>query len=225
MNNENIGEILSRHFRPIMITVGIIVVLCIVAIFAVIISNIKPEKTYISVNIAPTFATVNIDGQEYRSGTYEISPGNYSVTISADGFEPKTINLEVISGKTTPVSAYLLNKKEGLSYFERNAADISVLETLSDPELEDFLTAYHKKISIRDYFPIDATYDMSAINGTPGNDLYAQTITDGTNDPDCSYAFCLYASGYRLNEDALREALSDLGYNFDDYEVIYDYEN
>ena len=110
-----------------------------------------------------------------------------------------------------------------MAYFEKSAADLQVLATLDDPEVQEFMTAYNQKISIRDHFPIDATYDMSAVNGTPGNDLYEQTITDGSQNPDCPIAFCLYVSGYRLNEDAIRDALKSLGYNLDDYEVIYDF--
>ena len=224
MDNENLGSLLSKHFRPIMITVGIIIAICLIILIVVAIRNFQPVKTFISVNIAPTTATVTINGQAYRNGTYELAPGQYEAQISAAGFTPKTLTIDVKQSETTPIATFLLNQKEGMAYFEKNAADLQVLATLTDPEAQEFMTSYNKKLSIRDYFPIDATYDMSAVNGTPGNDLYEQTITDGSQDSDCPLAFCLYASGYQLNEDALREALENLGYNLDDYEVIYDYE-
>lgn len=224
MNNENLGSLLSKHFRPIMLSVGVIIVISIIIIIALIIQNNQPSKTYLTIGVAPSEATILINGQEYHNGSYEFKPGTYEALISADGFTPKTLSLEVKNHETTPFATYLFNEQEGLAYFEKSAADLAILATLSDPEIKEFMNAYNQKITIRDHLPLDATYDLSAQSGTPGNDLYKQTISDGSTDPRCSRAFCLLASGYRLNENALREAVENLGYNFNDYEVINDFE-
>ena len=110
-----------------------------------------------------------------------------------------------------------------MDWYKKSAADLQILDSLTDPEARAFMDDYHQKVSISNFFPIDATYDMSAINGTPGNSLYPQSIVDGSDDPRCSLAFCLLAYGYELNESELRNAVSNLGYNLDDYEVIYDF--
>ena len=222
MNNENLGYLLSKYFRPIMIVVGIIIALCICGIIAVIVHNLQPDKTLISVNVAPTQATITIDGQEYHNGTYEFAPGQYQANIAADGFESKTLDFNVESSKTTPISTYLVNKKEGMDYYENSAADLQVLGSLSEPEAQEFMQRYNKKLTIRDYLPIDATYNAGPMRGETKNDLQPQTITDGSTDSRCSKAFCLKVTGRNIDQQTISDTISNLGYNINDYEVIYD---
>lgn len=226
MDDRNLGYLLTKYFRPIMITVGVVIAACLVGIIAVIIHNLMPEKTLVSINVAPTEATVTIDGREYHNGTYEIKPGQYQVSISADGFDPKIVNLDIKPHQTTPLSTYLVNKKEGLAYFEKSAADLQVLNSITDQEIQDFMQQYRKKISIKDQLPISVRYNAAQGSTTEGRSLDFQTVSDGTSRSDCSMAFCLLVSAtYGISapdEASVRAALSNLGYNYDDYEVIYD---
>lgn len=224
MQNENLGSLLAKHYRPILIVSGIIVAICTIILAVVLIQQLQPEKTYISISVAPSQATVMINGNEYHNGSYEFQPGQYQATISAEGFTTKTLDINVQPDQTTAIATYLVNNQEKMEYFEKSTADLQVLSTLPDEDAQEFISNYDQKASIRDLLPIDATYDLSAESGMMGNDLYEQKITDGSSDSRCTQAFCLHATGYRLNMDALRQAVANLGYNFDDYEVIYDFE-
>ena len=223
MKDEGLGVFLSKYFRAVMIGVGVVVALCILALVALGISQINPPRTLLEINVAPSTATITINGQDYRNGIYEVEPGNYTATISADGFTGKSANITVEEGQTAKLATFLPNKSEGMAYFERSAADLNILRTLSDQEAVDFIKSYDKKLSIRDQLPLDASYDMSEVLGIPGNEIYEQTIYDGSTDSRCSAAFCLLVSGYELSLDAVRESIADAGYNLDDYEVIYDF--
>ena len=43
-------------------------------------------KPRVSLNIAPTSATITINGKDYRNGLYEMQPGTYKANISQEGF-------------------------------------------------------------------------------------------------------------------------------------------
>lgn len=223
MNNENVGTFLSAHYRAIMIGVGIVATLCILALVVLGVSQIQPPRTLLEISVAPSTAVITINGQDYRNGIYEMEPGDYVVNIAASGFQPKTINVAVEDGQTAKIATYLKNQAEGMEYFERSAADINVLRGINEPEAVSFVQNYDRKLSIRDLLPIDASYDMSEVLDMPSNEIYEQTISDGSADSRCKKAFCLLVSGYELNEEVLQETVADLGYNLDDYEVIYDF--
>ena len=224
MNNNNLGDFLSSHCKTIIIFSTILSAICIVTLIIFGISRIEPTRSFLDINVAPSIASIKINGQPYHNGVYEFDPGNYTVEISADNFSSKTVDATVEKGTTTKISTFLEPKEQGMKYYEQNPADISALSNMSDPVAQSFTEAYDKKLSIRQFLPINASYDMSEALGIPGNEIYQQTITDGTNDPRCTQAFCLLASGYQLNQAALSEAITDLGYNIEDYEVIYDFE-
>ena len=228
MRNENLGDFLSQHFRAVMIGVGVVILLCILALIGLGVSKIKPAHTLLEITVAPHDATISINGQEYRNGIYEFEPGNYTVDISAEGFEPKNFNVVVPEEQTGKISTYLVNKKEGMEYYERNQADLNILETMADTEAVEFMKDYNRRISISGYLPIDASY---SIEGPPvgegerqGNNIYRQKVENGTTDSRCGWAFCLLVTGDLYNEEVLRNTLLDKGYNLDDYEVIYDIE-
>lgn len=223
MRDGGFGEFVNTHFSGVVTTLIIIGIICIGALVALPFLGHRPKISSIEFTVAPSFAKIEINGQTYNNGVYEFEPGEYEALISADGFESKKVKLTLGKEENAKLSEYLLNTEEGLAYFERSEADLRSLEAIDKTEVKEFLESYRKKVSIRNILPIDASYDMSATLGLPGNELYEQTIKDGSDDPRCKKAFCLLATGYRLNEAKLREAVSDKGYNLANYEVIYDF--
>lgn len=222
MNNDNFGAFLSKHYRGIMVAVAIVITLCILGLIALFVSNnMTRPKTFLQINVAPGSALIEANGQEYHNGIYEVEPGTYTAEISAEGFESKTQNVTIREGETGKISTYLLNKDEGMDYYFSNAGDIEILRTIDDQEVKKFLDRYDQIISIRNKMPIDASYNV------PGAGVsYSQTISDGSSDPRCESAFCLLVTGYgEPNTDVVDEVLSDLGYNMDDYDVIYDFKS
>lgn len=229
MRNENLGDFLTQHFRVVMIGVGVVILLCILALIGLGVSKIKPAHTMLEIAVAPHDATILINGQEYRNGIYEIEPGNYTVEISKDGFESKSFSVEAPEKQTGKISTFLVNKKEGMEYYERSQADLNILGTMTDTETVEFMKDYNRRISIAEYLPIDASYSIEGPQvgegERQGNNIYRQKIANGSTDSRCEWAFCLLVTGDLYNEEILRNTLLDKGYDLDDYEVIYDIES
>ena len=126
----------GRKKKILIILVALLVVLFAVAIIVALFgsnnSRFKAVHTGVSITVVPVRATVEIDGKNYQNGTYALEPGKYSAKISAEGFEPKTIDFEVSTIKLTPLMGYLLPTSG--SYDEN---DYDLLRFLSDSEATD----------------------------------------------------------------------------------------
>lgn len=221
MNNDNFGVFLSRHYRGIMISVAGVIAVCILVVIILLVSNVARPKTFLQINVAPGNALIEVNGQEYHNGIYEIAPGTYSAEISAEGFESKTQSVTVQKGETAKISTYLLNEDDGMNYYLSSAGDIEILRGIEDQEAKDFLARYDQMVSIREKFPIDASYNV------PEEGLnYSQTVSDGSSRPECEMAFCLLVTGYgQPNDEVVDDALSDAGYDMEDYQVVYDFKS
>ena len=44
-------------------------------------------KQRVSLNIAPTSATITVNRKDYRNGLYEMQPGTYKAKVSQEGFD------------------------------------------------------------------------------------------------------------------------------------------
>ena len=176
------------------------------------------EKSYMSLNIAPSTARVKIGSDEYRNGVWEMPQGKYEAEISAEGFKTKNITIEVGSGTTT-VFDYLVNNENGLNYAEKDAYDILTLRHIEDNvAIKEFLIKYDRKLEIKNVLPI-AEYDY-------GPHVYWK-IDDASYSGKCERPFCLIATVSNVKDaDEAKEyvykAIRNYGYEPSDYEVIYD---
>ena len=171
MRDGGFGEFITAHFRGVVIILSIIVIICVGALIALPFLAYRPKISSIEISVAPSFAKIEINGQTYTNGVHEFEPGEYEATISADGFESKKVKVTVEKEKSAKLSDYLLNTEEGLAYFERSEADLRSLEAVDKAEVKEFLDDYSKKVSIREVLPIDASYDMAAALGLPGQNI------------------------------------------------------
>ncbi len=181
------------------------------------------RKTYIDIATAPAIAVLTINGQEYKNGSHEIEPGTYTGVLSAEGFEDKTIEIEVKSRTYTQILTYLVHKEEGLAYFERSNVDLTTLRSIkNDDSVSSFLASYDSKLSIKNELPLVANYNLN--EGIPGaaNNIVELEIIDGSYKKECQYAFCLAVTGDTSNEARIRKFLSDNNYNYEDYQIIYE---
>ena len=174
--------------------------------------------TYLSLNIAPSSAKITIDGKDYRNGVWEFPSGQYNAVISADGFESKTISFKV-GGGTTTIYEYIVNKDEGMSWFETDLWSLKLLRHIEDSTAKEFIAKYDKKLGIKDILPLDYYVD-------PHNELEHDSIylSDASRTGKCRRVFCLQAkyddpqsSG---NEVHLKQIFKDAGYAMEDYEII-----
>ena len=207
-----VADPVQHHYKGLTILSFGISITMVVCLISLVIYDFLSRPSYLDINIAPSSAVVTIGDTTYTNGSYAIEPGEYSIKISADGFEPKTLTFTVSPHQSNQLISYLLNKDEGLSYFERSTSDLSVLRLINgDSTIDQFLSNYDQKLSIRNILPINASNSESFIY-----------IKDGSDSPSCSYAFCLLIDGPSGSESRVREIMSLNGYNLDDFEVIYE---
>ena len=215
-----------RYSKQITLVAIVGIIFCIATVIIVSIQKYLSQKTYLTLQFAPSSAILALaDGTELTTGTREFTPGTYAGTLSAKGFSPKEITFQVHAHQTNGFSDYLVNDAEGLTYYEKNAADISTLHQIArqdnhdDPELTNFLEAYDHKTSLYDLLPLIISW-LKRPDDTP---TYSLKITNGTNYSQCQSTLCLLTTGPNYNPTELEKALSERGYNINDYEVFYEY--
>ena len=220
-----IQEYLIKHSKIIAIFSIVAILVCIISIVVTFINKYLSRKTYLTLQFAPSSATLEIDNTDYsfRNGSYEMKPGHYSGVIKADNFKTKEISFEIKPHQTNTIIDYLVHATEGLKYFEKNAADISTLRQIqNDDSITSFINEYNHKASIFDILPLEDSW-----SGSPGTDedhiMYYLKITNGNNNPNCLGTLCLQTAGIKDDRYRLQEFLNQKGYNINDYEVFYEF--
>jgi len=212
------------HFKPVMIGIWAATGLCLVVSAVFIISNnSSPRQTVLDINVAPTIADIKIDGMAARNGSHVVEPGKHLIEISAEGFESKSLEVDVVRDETNSVAEYLENNEEGISYYTRSKADMDVLRSIAktNDDVKDFIAEYDHKISIFPNLPMKEDYYISGVGYT------TMEIKDARNDRRCGSTLCIKVVGFKSDESSFnRQAvkmLSSRGYKLTDYEVYYEY--
>lgn len=180
-------------------------------------------RTYLSLNIAPSEARTVIDGKEYKNGVWDMPRGTYQAEIKADGFESKTVTISVTNGTTT-IYDYVVNKAEGMKWFEKDGYGIDALRHIkNDSKVSEFFESYDKELSIKEKLPLSNNY-MSG-----EHEYKLIEIDDGSYTGECERVFCLRAkgSGFSSLEEMKKYVSQTMAmneYRFSDYEVIYEYD-
>ena len=217
-------EFFDKHYKILTGAIIGIIVLCAVVIIAVPIIRENERQTILEIGVAPTTAKIEIDGKEYANGAYVFEPGSYTAHISQEGFTSKEVSFSVKEHEQNLLAAFIVNEEEGLAYFERSAADMESLRLSyeNDEEVRVFIDEYDEKLEIRNKLPINASYDLKDTNPGMGSYMIFMNISDGSNHGKCHHAFCLLVTGDRKNEARIKEILDINGYEYNDYEVIYE---
>ena len=216
-------NVFDKHYKIfIAVVIGIIIAaIGVIIIIPIVKENSRP--TILEISVAPTTARIEIGGKIYHNGTQVVEPGKYDVKVSQDGFGSKTVQVDAKAHQQTTLTTYLVHEKEGLAYYERSTADIEILRlNTNSEEVAKFLEAYDKKVSIRSILPINASYNLKDTNPNMSNYMIFMNIADGSMHKDCHHAFCLVVTGDRKNEQRIQEMLKINGYNYKDYEIIYE---
>ncbi|MBQ9180751.1 hypothetical protein IJ135_01490 [Candidatus Saccharibacteria bacterium] len=178
--------------------------------------NVNRPAT-VEILMAPSFATAEIRGAEYRSGTYELDPGEAEAVITADGFTTKTMRLGLVGGETTKLYVYLMPEDGSLDWYLAHPEEQMILNTIGDARANAESAAYAEENPIVEVLPIIyANYDAKW--------EYTEFRVDGGKFEECEKEFCLKitdATGGNY-ENAL-ELIRKKGFNPEDYEIIYEY--
>ena len=194
-------------------TLGILDMFFIISLIAIFLIHNSKTAT-IDILFAPASARLTINGHEYQSGAYRVSPGELNGELSMEGLKTKTFSIEAIEDHTTKIYLYLTGKDDDFTYYENNEADFLLLETVGDEKAKVFID----KMSIKNFLP----YEYATQN--PDTLIYNQFNVE-TDTIDCPNKFCIQIvdiSGG--NEELAYDKFTEMGFNLNDYEVYYFYE-
>ena len=203
MNNE-----VNNKKKLIVIVVVALVLALIAFAITLIVRNINSNnKTELTVLVAPETAKVEINGKEYKNGTYDFAPGTYSVSLSADGFESKTVELTANSGEIALLYDYLLPTSGKYSL-----KDYDLLKYLSkDETTKSLLEARASAVSFLSLLPYDfpdegvSVEDFSSSSECPA-------------DPN----LCIKVTSLSLSKEDALALIKAQGYDLTDLTVFFD---
>lgn len=200
----------------------IILIDFIIAVILTTILIIKATKSStLTILVAPSDATVLVNGKEYKNGTYEFAPGEITATIKKEGFESKTLSLNLEKNSDTRLYDFLIEKSGDFSYYRTNQADFEILKLVSknSDEAQKFISSYNDELALKDFLPI--TYSNNSFD--PSNYINL-SITYNTDEckqkPYCLLVYETFSGHLDLALSLLRQ----YGYNPSDYEIVYKYQ-
>ena len=192
---------INKFYRNLILICGGGLVLALVIFLGIIPLIDNANKPAFLDILVPAGAKVEIDGREYHSAIYEMEPGAYTATVTLGNLAPEIVNFNLEKNVTTGL---YLNWTEsgGWRYF-------------TPDEL-----AHHRAIGqiMPLYLPLC---------GVPATRMNCDAVVVNYDRvPECQNQECLVINGRRptlTNEvlTAVRNKLSENGYNLDDYKYVY----
>lgn len=208
---EKFKNYIKNHPISAVILVSLIFITGILVVTAI---SLNPTSE-VEVLVAPSSATITINGKVYKNGTYKLPRGNVSVKIEKDGFTPK--NYTFNTSTNNKLYDYL-TQDGSLSWYETHSDDAIILTTIGDYEADMLSSSFTEKNPISKELPlIVAEYNS--------NDEYVEFRIDGGKLEDCDRDFCLkITDSTGDNLEYAREKIRELGYNPNDFEIVYEYD-
>lgn len=193
-------------------------VVLVVFIITLAIINSKKSSTLHSI-IAPSFATLTINDKTYHPNRdIQLEPGNIEVTISADGFQSKTFQLELSANSTTNLYEYLTPNDGDISWYYQNDKENELFNQVTDALSDQQAAIYREK------YPITALLPISVVELNKDTYTMKEYRIDVGEFSNCKTDFCLKITDMTGgNQEAAYNKLRENGYNPADYEIIYEY--
>jgi len=94
------------------------------------------DKTaYITVTAAPSDSKVTLNNKSGQLGLNTVAPGNYSVTISRDGFASVTKNVTAVKGQDTPVAFALTpDRADTANWYLTHSQDATTAQNITNSQ-------------------------------------------------------------------------------------------
>lgn len=161
--------------------------------------------------VAPSKATILLDGKKIHNGTQAIRAGEHTLKASLNGLETKTQEIELSANETKSVNLYLTGENDDYSYYLKDEEDIDLLAMMDDEKAIKFVSEYRTAKTITELLPITIVQD------------YGEASSKLELGENCTRSYCLKItdSGAELKEKMF-EKIKSLGYNPDDYEIQYE---
>ena len=188
-----------------------------VALFLVIVvlfTTIFKKDAELIVLVAPSAATIKIDGHKVKNGRILIRSGEHKVVVSADGLETKEQSVSISKGETKALNLYLTDQNNSFDYYKGYPDEIENLALVSDSdESAKAVSELRHIFTIKELLP----YTIGTDSGKKSS-----TLSLGSKD-DCSKDFCLKLTDENADmRKQMQKEIESLGYNAEDYEIIYE---
>ncbi len=194
----------ERKFNPVFLFAPVLALLLCV----VILTTILTKNSELVLLVAPSTATVKLDGKKVKNGTLKIHSGSHKLEISGDGLETKTVDFDIAKNETKAINDYALGDGGDFNYYLSHEEEIERLSLVADEEAKDFVAKYNQAKTILELLPIVVSEEHGAKTAT---------LSKGDN---CERSYCLKL----VNDNAdlgskMEKKLAELGYDINDYEV------
>jgi hypothetical protein len=211
-NLQQIWEHIRKDNLRLFIFISVVAVLLVVLV-AVATNVIDARKTaQIDVLVAPRSASVKINGRSYNNGSHRVEPGNFTVVITKDGFEPYQESFSLTAGETKDLAVYLMQSDGGYDWYLAHPEDDLIMTSIGDKvaaaRAAEMLTRY-PILNILPYRDSDKTFDFTINPKFVDDELAALIIQLNT----CSE----YSKNVYKNKALLW--LSNQGHNPKDYKI------
>ena len=235
LTNENLSP-LRLFFRNKWVRLTLLVDVILLIILAVILIQQSTRVSIINFNVTPLDATIAVNGDsKYTNGQYSITPGSYKVTISHEGLETKTFNINISPQNSVSISTFLSDEEKSFDFYQQRANYMSYkkleeiassgnnMTTDHDTSAESFITEFNEQYNlIADSLPIRyATYEHD-VDGW--DSLIEQIIIiQPDKDDSCTKTLCVKAlMGLSDDKELVNSILSEKSINPKVVEILYE---
>lgn len=210
----------QRTKGRLMLAGGTLLFIALVVV-AIIFYVIDSRKTSIlRTIIAPSFATLTVNNKTYPiNKDIRFEPGEYSITISADGFQSAQENIVLKDQETTTFAIYL-ERTDGdtFSWYEGHNEEYSTFMSaanyLADQSAANFAAKY----------PVSSILPFNIVEVDPVTYDWTEYKVGGGKTDDCKTEFCIIITDTTGgNREKALDKIREKGYNPDDYQIIYKY--
>lgn len=203
-----IAELLKSRF----VVAGFVLVDAALIVSIVFLGILKfQKKAVLDIKISPMIAKVVIDGKEYQDGLHELNPGSVVALVSADGFEPISVKLDLDVTHITKMYVYLVPNEDNLNYYFRNPNEYERLQFIGGEYAERVARIF----SIVQELPM-INFEYGGLNGVSTEIIVDKSVKT------CSKYYCLMSTGDKsVGHIKTRDLIMAKGYDPDDYGVWY----
>ena len=181
-----------------------------ILVIVVILTTILSKNAELILLVAPSTATLKIDGHKVASGSIKLRAGSHTLVISGEGFEEKQIDFEIAKHETKSINAYAGNDNN-FEYYLKHDTEIDRLALVADEEAIKFINNYRKSKTILELLPIVVAKEYGA---------KSSTLSRGDV---CERSYCLKITDDNADLRKEMEAkIVELGYDPENYEIIYE---
>lgn len=115
-------------------------------------------KTAVEIFVLPTYSEVSINGKDGGSGVKYLSPGEYTISVSADGFSKQERKITVTTDRSTEDFILTPESEEAKSWVRRNESKYQEFEARSGQETQQEGDVFRKNNPIVAFLPYRSLY-------------------------------------------------------------------